>query len=78
MNTRSFGIEIEYVGVSRQEVCDYINRKGVECYVEHYNHDTRPHWKVVTDSSLREENGHAGEVVSPILSGEEGTTRSDR
>lgn len=38
--------------------------------VEGYNHTTRPHWKLVTDSSL---NGNdTFELVSPILVGEAG------
>tara|TARA_R110002153_G_scaffold115411_1_gene258585 strand:+ start:5023 stop:6033 length:1011 start_codon:yes stop_codon:yes gene_type:complete len=71
-NDRAFGIEIEFVGVSRHEAANAIRDKGVVCHVEHYNHETRDYWKVVTDASLREEDGWAGEVVSPILQGVEG------
>ena len=69
---RAFGIEIEFVGASLNSVAVAINRAGVDCEVEFYNHNTRPHWKIVTDASLRSVNGHAGELVSPILKGEQG------
>ena len=68
-HTRAFGIEIEFIG-SRYEVANCISRLGVACQVETYNHNTRSHWKVVTDASLGYDN--AGEVVSPILSGAQG------
>ena len=68
-HTRAYGIEIEFIG-SRYEVANCISRLGVACQVESYNHNTRNHWKVVTDASLGYDN--AGEVVSPILSGAQG------
>ncbi|KAB3755108.1 amidoligase enzyme, partial [Phocaeicola vulgatus] len=41
-----------------------------------YNHDLRPHWKLVTDSSL---NGNdTFELVSPILEGEGGLEKLER
>ena len=66
---RRFGIEIEFKG-SRAAVCESIQRLGVACQQESYNHNTRNHWKIVTDASLGYDN--AGEVVSPILQGEQG------
>ena len=43
---------------------------------ERYNHDLRPHWKLVTDSSL---NGNdTFELVSPILEGEDGLEKLER
>ena len=66
---RRFGIEIEFKG-SRAAVCESIQRLGVACQQESYNHNTRNHWKVVTDASLGYDN--AGEVVSPILQGAQG------
>ncbi len=71
--TRSFGVEFEFAGgQSRTNVAQAIVAKGVDCTVEGYNHQTRAHWKVVTDASLRGRN--PGELVSPILNGEEGIT----
>ena len=66
---RRFGIEIEFKG-SRAAVCESIQRLGVACQEESYNHNTRNHWKIVTDASLGYSN--AGEVVSPILQGAQG------
>jgi hypothetical protein len=69
---RSFGIEIEAYGVRPSEVARVIRSIGIECNYESYNHLTRPTWKVVTDGSISAPNGDGFEVVSPILSGEEG------
>jgi hypothetical protein len=67
MNT--FGIELEIVGLSPRESASALIRAGIEAQAEGYNHDTRPHWKVVADGSLgtRYQGGHTAEVVSPIL-----------
>ena len=49
---------------------------GIEVASERYNHDLRPHWKLVTDSSL---NGNdTFELVSPILEGEDGLEKLER
>jgi len=69
---RTFGIEIEFVGLCRFEAERVINARGVDCRVEHYNHTTQRYWKIVTDASLRPVNGHAYELVSPILTGDAG------
>ena len=78
-NNRGFGVEIEYIrpsNVSKQDICDALT---VGCEVEGYNHITRPHWKIVTDCSVNENDsqyrrGLVGdnEIVSPILYGENG------
>lgn len=72
VTNRKFGIEIEFVGVSRSVVQDTLLAAGVEAYVEGYNHTTRPYWKIVSDSSLHHHSGLTGEVVSPILQGNHG------
>ena len=72
ITNRCFGIEIEFVGADLREVCEAINEAGVRCRVEYYNHNTVSHWKLVTDVSLASVRGYAGELVSPILSGEAG------
>lgn len=69
---RTFGIEIEFVGLCRYEAERVINARGVDCRNEHYNHTTQTYWKIVTDASLRAVNGHAYELVSPILRGDAG------
>jgi Putative amidoligase enzyme len=67
---RKFGIEIEAYGVEKGRVIRAINDAGVDCRNEGYNHDTRPHWKIVSDGSL---SGYeCFEIVSPILEGENG------
>jgi len=70
--SRKFGIEIEFVGASRDAAARAITEAGVECVVEHYNHTTRSHWKIVSDSSLSHRSGLTGEIVSPILCGDDG------
>jgi len=69
-NNRKFGIEIELISqLHRPMLAEIINRAGVPCRAEAYNHNTRNHWKLVTDASLG--NGGA-ELVSPILKGQDG------
>ena len=63
---RTFGVEIEFTTASREEVARLMNAKGVRALVEDYNHDTRNHWKLITDSSC----GY--ELVSPPLKGRDG------
>ena len=67
---RKFGIEIEAYGVEKRRVIRAINEAGIECHDESYNHDTRRHWKIVSDASLTGQ--YAFEIVSPILEGENG------
>ena len=67
---RTFGIEIEAFNISRYNLCSALRAAGIEAEMESYNHRTRPHWKIVTDSSVRGTNTF--ELVSPILKGEEG------
>ena len=70
LTNRTFGLELEFVGVSPRTVAETINNlDGIECYFEGYHHTTRPYWKIVTDASL---DGTGGEIVSPILKGVEG------
>lgn len=70
---RRFGVEIEYGG-------DYythgpaaaeraLRAAGLEAQQASYTHATVPHWKCTTDGSVS-----GGEVVSPILRGEQGWT----
>jgi len=74
LTSRSFGIEIEmYSKVSEEHVSRLLNEAGIACQVEGYNHSTRPHWKIVSDGSIDYRRGwHSFELVSPVLSGEEG------
>lgn len=65
---RKFGVEIEALGLSRNEVAEVLQKVGIDVEVEDLHHNTRPYWKVVTDGSVRD----GFELVSPILSGVEG------
>jgi hypothetical protein len=68
VSNRQFGIEIEAEFSNRGQIAEKLRRAGVPCYCEEYGHRAMPHWKIVTDGSLR--NGY--EIVSPVLSGQEG------
>lgn len=73
---RRFGIEIEAYNCTRERLARELREAGIEVSVESYNHNTRPHWKLVTDSSL---NGNdTFELVSPILEGEAGLRELER
>jgi carbonic anhydrase/acetyltransferase-like protein (isoleucine patch superfamily) len=66
-NNRRFGVEIEFHG-SRSDAVRALNGAGIECEEEGYNHQHRSHWKIVPDGSV----SRGGELVSPILRGEDG------
>lgn len=67
--TRKFGVEIEFFGAN-PSLTQNFRDSGLEARTESYNHSTRPHWKFVSDGSIRGIN--AQEMVSPILQGAEG------
>ena len=76
LTDRTFGVELEFVGISPRTVAETINNvDGIECYFEGYHHNTRPYWKIVTDASL---DGVGGELVSPILKGVEGALQLEK
>ena len=73
---RKFGVEIEAYNCTCQRLVRELTEAGIEVASERYNHDLRPHWKLVTDSSL---NGNdTFELVSPILEGEDGLEKLER
>lgn len=75
LSSLTFGVEIEFVfprGLSLGMIAREINGAGVGCEQEIYNHSNRTHWKVVTDASVDASGSAGGEVVSPVLRGEEG------
>jgi hypothetical protein len=67
---RRFGIEIEAYGCNKERVATELRAAGIACHTEGYNHDTRNHWKIITDGSLSGDNTF--EIVSPVLEGESG------
>lgn len=73
--TRKFGVEIEFRDRAarwdetmsfRETIAAALTAAGIETVVESYNHRTRRHWKLTTDSSC------GLELVSPVLHGFEG------
>jgi hypothetical protein len=68
INDLKFGVELECMiprGTSPDHaaLAAHITAGGILCYAEGYNHTTRSHWKVVSDSTVD------AEVVSPPLPG---------
>lgn len=74
--SRTFGVELEIISkVPAQTVASNITAAtGIYVTSEGYNHSTRSHWKLTTDSSIRTRGEHryAMELVSPVLKGTEG------
>lgn len=65
---RKFGIELEMTGITREQALTALTGVGIEVREEGYNHETRSHWKIVSDASVR----GGFELVSPVLRGEAG------
>jgi hypothetical protein len=74
--TRTFGVEIEAFGVTRDALLTELRAQGLEAASEGYNHTTRNHWKIVSDGSVTGANGF--ELVSPVLRGCEGLADLER
>jgi hypothetical protein len=75
MARRTFGIELELIlpaATDRYVLARELNAADVATTVENYNHQTRNHWKIVTDASVP----GGCEVVSPVLSGEAGLAQA--
>lgn len=68
--SRKFGIEIEAYNCEAETLAHALTVAGIECHEETYNHNNRPHWKIVSDASIR--GVHPFELVSPPLKGDEG------
>jgi len=66
-----FGVEIEFYGVTREEVAYELCQKGIQTVVVRYGHDVSSTWKITTDSSVGT-RGEGWEIVSPILQGTDG------
>jgi len=73
-NTRTFGAEIEFVGTTREAAAAALVAAGIDARVVGYGHGVTTYWRLVTDSSVQCHDSHynGGELVSPILRGEEG------
>lgn len=63
----TFGVEIECINATREDLIRNANENGIEVRSEDYNHtDNKKYYKIVYDGSLVGDNSN--EVVSPILS----------
>lgn len=75
IDQRGFGVEIECV-TNTSQLAEAMTALGVSYQEESYNHTTRTYWKLITDGSVRYNGRRVGltaqELVSPILSGDEG------
>ncbi len=76
INDLTFAAELECIRSRRnghlpthEELAAYLTDNGVPTEAEDYNHITRRHWKIVSDSTL---GSNGAEVVPPILKGEAG------
>lgn len=72
-NSMTFGIELEVVELTERSAAVAMRDGGYQCNEAGYDHSVMPTWKVVRDSSVQ---GYAGscEVVSPVLTGNDGLT----
>jgi hypothetical protein len=61
----TLGVEIECFGVDKPKFVELCRANNVELQIEDYNHQTRSHFKIVNDASIRGEN--AIECVTPVL-----------
>lgn len=54
VSNRMFGIELEFNGTARQSVVDELRELDPDfpINIENYNHQVRPHWKLITDASV--------------------------
>lgn len=78
---RTFGVEIEFFGITQSVANNALRRAGLVSAIEVYNHDARPWWKVTTDASVTTTGtgiGRGLEVVSPILQGSTGFADLDK
>lgn len=73
---RKFGIEIEMYNVDKSRLATALTQAGIACTVEGYNHNTRNHWKIVSDGSIEGQN--CLELVSPVLQGENGLQQIEK
>lgn len=63
----TFGVEIEILStIDRSAIATALQAEGINAVVEGYSHRTQHYWKIITDGSC------GWEIVSPILSGEQG------
>ncbi|MFW5490638.1 MAG: amidoligase family protein [Desulfovibrio sp.] len=74
MTDRRFGIELEIAVMAKQRTAKVLRITGLRAAIEGCNHTTRNHWKVVSDSSVRDDF----EVACPFLQRKTYTTLGRR
>lgn len=80
MTTFKFGVEIEFVDASTRDVALQLQRDGINAGLGGYTERayTSGAWKVTTDQTVSDcrnwstGEGYGGELVSPVLEGEQG------
>lgn len=78
--SRTFGVEIEAVGLTPTQAAAALRVAGIEARSEGYNHDVCGYWKLSTDASVHDDElgGREFECISPPLSGQEGLDKVRR
>lgn len=72
---RTFGVEIEFFGISKDAAREALLEMGISVKWHGYTHQTTDWWKIVRDGSVNNkgtEDGSGLELVSPILKGIKG------
>lgn len=69
-NSMTFGIELEIAGMFCSDAASAMQRAGMSCHDNGYDHTVLNNWKVVPDGSV----SNGCEVVSPVLTGDDGLT----
>jgi hypothetical protein len=72
MADRTFGVEVEFFGCTAEQAAAALIAAGLPARNYGYTHDVVSHWKIVRDGSVHGAHHQGLELVSPILSGEEG------
>jgi hypothetical protein len=72
---RRFGVEIEATNVNKNVLLIALRDAGIKAENDGYSHNTTPHWKIVSDSSIS--GTDTFELVSPILEGTNGINEVD-
>lgn len=85
-NDYTFGIEIEFKGVTTDAVADALTAAGIRSHRRGYgSHEPVSYWKVTTDQTVSEGDynyrlgtGTGGELISPILQGDSGLAKLEK
>lgn len=72
----AFGLEFEGCGIPHHTLAGSLTEAGLPCAAEHYNHQTRSHFKVVHDSSVQ--GDYPFELVTPKLFGADGFAKVEK